>query len=589
MASTTDRLWIVWHPDRLRLVGMSASSGNTNQPEWLLTIEWPEGTTPDRDTAAAGRLIREMLDSRDIKSRQATVIVPRRAAIVRSLQVPPVPENELPELVRLQVESRSVTPADSLVIDFQTGPAAGQSGESGGQPASAGQTVLAASFPVGQLEQIRSVLAAADLTVERALLGSDCLAAGLDQLLRPAGQPVGTGGTDGQTLKILVAVEGSQAEILLVQQGQLLFSHVCQLPWRETPSTELMARSLTAEIRRAAISAHVAFETATALVLLGPDSGEGIRLARELEKTAKVPTVLASAEQLTGRSSLPGGASSAGSSDTGPSGTGDSAADGHAAASYREAAAAAERIDAATGLGAARLAARPVPLPVDFLHPRRPVVKKDNRRLKRMLVAAAAVLLLGGGWWWLSSYQQELDRQIATLEREIRDLDDVLKRGAPTLSSASEVDGWLSRRRDWLAELTGFAALQPGRDQMYFDRVLLTPRTLTGPARLRATGYARTRADVEDLQQRLAGEGYQIQPQPVRRSDRSGSYPWRFELDLAVPELAAPAAAGTPESSRSASSARPRTSRRATSLQTSSWAETPAATLRTGSNRHAES
>ncbi|MCA9116699.1 MAG: hypothetical protein KDA79_16575 [Planctomycetaceae bacterium] len=554
MASTTDRLWIVWHPDRLRLVGTSASSGNTDQPEWLLTIDWPEGTTPDRDTAAAGRLIREMLDARDIKSRQATVIVPRRAAIVRSLQVPPVPENELPELVRLQVESRSVTPADSLVIDFQTGPAAGQSGESGGQPTPAGQTVLAASFPVGQLEQIRSVLTAADLTMERALLGSDCLAAGLDQLLCTSGQPVGTGGTDRQTLKILVAVEGSQAEILLVQQGQLLFSHVCQLPWRETPSTELTARSLTAEVRRAAISAHVAFETATALVLLGPDSGEGTRLARELEKTAKVPTVLAAA---------PGSDSEAGS--------------------------AGERIDAATGLGAASLAARPVPLPVDFLHPRRPVVKKDNRRLKRMLVGAAAVLLLGGGWWWLSSYQQELDGQIATLEREIRDLDDVLKRGAPTLSSASEVDGWLSRRRDWLAELTGFAALQPGRDQMYFDRVLLTPRTLTGPARLRATGYARTRADVEDLQQRLAGEGYQIQPQPVRRSDRSGSYPWRFELDLAVPELAAPAAAGTPENSRSASSARQRTSRRATSLQTSSRAETPAATLRTGSNRHAES
>ena len=517
MASSSESLCLVWHAHGVRV--LTAPPAGSGPPAPLPLLEWAEGASPDEDTTAAGQASRDALDRAGLRQKQALVVVPRRGAVVRTLPLPAVPDNELPDLVRLQVAARSVIPVDSLAVDFQTCPtveftddtSAGNSTSSasttssptGGTTATAGtQRVLAASLPLGTLEQITAVLLAAGLELERVLLGSSCLTA---QAIGSPSMSDGSGRLGSSRTGVLVAIDSGQAEFLFIRGNELQFSHVCQLPYSETPSAEGTARAISAEIRRAAIPAGVGNPSDADIVILGPPLAAGTQLADLVQSTlscsAHAIDPLASA-------SLPEATDST-------------------------------RIDAATSLGAGLLASRPPFRPVDFLHPRRPVVRQDNRRARWLVAALAAVVLLAGSWWWFSSYQQSLDRQIADLEQQVADIDAVLKRGEPTLASIAEVDQWLSRRRLWLTELVEFAKLQSGRDRLYFDRILLLPSSATSDARVRATGFARTRADVEDLQQKLAIAGFRIQPQPVRRSDRSAAYPWRFELDLAAPQDAA--------------------------------------------------
>ena len=79
---------------------------------------------------------------------------------------------------------------------------------------------------------------------------------------------------------------------------------------------------------------------------------------------------------------------------------------------------------------------------IDFLHPRKPVPKKDNRPMIFGGVAAGVVLLIGMVWYLFGSYLDGLDEQARLLDDQARKLKEEVDAGAPTIAAAGELNLW---------------------------------------------------------------------------------------------------------------------------------------------------
>src|SRR5262249_49886317 len=98
---------------------------------------------------------------------------------------------------------------------------------------------------------------------------------------------------------------------------------------------------------------------------------------------------------------------------------------------------------------------------LDFLAPRKPAVKRDERKRRKVMIgagAAALVLLLGGGQWLRLG---SLDSKIAALAEEEQSLDKKIADGAPTKAAADLVSQWIGEGEDWLDELPELTERMP--------------------------------------------------------------------------------------------------------------------------------
>ncbi|MGE3999784.1 MAG: hypothetical protein AB7I48_06185, partial [Planctomycetaceae bacterium] len=110
-----------WEADYL--AGVEADvSGAAVHVRRCFRYDWPEETDPPQSAAAWGEWLAEALKGDGISPGEALVVLPREAVVVRTLDLPKVPENELPELVRFQAATKSSTPLDRLALDYLTMP-----------------------------------------------------------------------------------------------------------------------------------------------------------------------------------------------------------------------------------------------------------------------------------------------------------------------------------------------------------------------------------------------------------------------------------------------------------------------------------
>ena len=82
------------------------------------TLTWPEGKSPDVDALAAGGWLHEQFQSLGLTAKSVLVTVPREDAVVRVLEVPDVPDAELPDVVRFQAAAKSTRPLDTQLLDY---------------------------------------------------------------------------------------------------------------------------------------------------------------------------------------------------------------------------------------------------------------------------------------------------------------------------------------------------------------------------------------------------------------------------------------------------------------------------------------
>lgn len=443
------------------------------------------GAPPQEDPAAVGRWLKTELAGRRLSAKRVYLVLPRSAAVFRKLALPDVPDDELPDLVRMQAATKCPTPLDRLRLDYVPLPRRGESREA-----------LLATIPAKVAEDALAAVRAAGL--EPAGIG-----------LSPFGTAARVAAEDASTL--IVAVQGASVEITLVRDRAVILSHSTEL---QGGSVEEDRKWLPGEVTRAVVAAdHLAAAGGISrVVLIGPTELLG-------------PLVETFAERYGGRADLIDEAGDLGVTSA------------EAGVSPAALAAAAGQFDATA-----------VPARLDFLHPRKRVEKPDRRRTQVSVAAAGLVLVAVIGYYLSLQKQGDLEDRIASLRTQSAEIDAALKRGKPTLDAQGKVNEWLGDRVDWVEQFATLDTAMPGTERVYLTKVTLESGTLDAVGRIRGTGLARDRFDVVRLEEELAAKGYRVTPKPNTESRRDPQYPRAFDLDLAIPRAkpAEPAKTSTP-------------------------------------------
>ena len=83
---------------------------------------WPRSPDNEETPAKAGAWLAERLKEAGIKADKVLVALPRNEAVVKRIELPDVPDAELPDVVRFQAQSRTAQPLTELALDFLPAP-----------------------------------------------------------------------------------------------------------------------------------------------------------------------------------------------------------------------------------------------------------------------------------------------------------------------------------------------------------------------------------------------------------------------------------------------------------------------------------
>ena len=333
-------------------------------------------------------------------SRTETLVAVGRASIeLQFLSTPPVPPEELPDLVRFQALRQFTTLGDDWPLDFV--PLAAN--------ADGGTNVLAAAISPDLVAQIRQTTAACNLHLSRLVLRPFAAAA----LLKNEA-------ADGKC-RMIVDLLRDDADLTVLIGPQVIFPRTVRLP--AANEAEVLARALLAEGRRTMIAAQnqLGGRRVEEVVIFGDGlhhSAIKQLLEKELSLTVKLVDPFDYVEWAEGsrarKPEYPG--------------------------------------TFAPLLGMLQCEASEAAQPIDFLHPRKkPALPNQNRVLIAAGAAIAATLLLGLGTmlWQLRS----LDDRISTLQKQRTAQEKLAKQGAKPREDAARLDKFASADVTWLDEL----------------------------------------------------------------------------------------------------------------------------------------
>ena len=484
----TNYLALDWEDDRLSGVDADVS-GNRVRVLSTFQLQWPEDAAPQHDPVRAGEWLKSELQRLAVSGQQCLVSLPREGAVVRQLELPNVPDDELPDIVRMQAATQSTLSMDQFLLDYL--PLPKSSGD--------GRRALMATIPTDVSNRIRRVAEAAELELQSITISPVATAELVARTEKKLGQSAAGVG-------LLVARHGQRVEISLQRGSHLLFSHSTQVHGEVEDDDN---RAVVAEINRTRYSLGDLLEgddITRAWVIGSADETRALAGALGERITQNVSTL----DPLEAVEFDSAGSVSAGG-----------AAAGHHAVF-------AAPVGMLQGLNS------PLVEPVDFINPRRVVQKLDKRKLQIWVGSAAAGLAAVGGLVAHQMHLGKLDSKISSRNSEVRELEQAYKAGESEVDAHEQLDDWHKHSVDWLAEIQRLNTILPGT-----ERVLLTEYRLdsgTGDSRgfIRADGFARSRRDAEDVNQTLDAAGYTVHPTELKPR-RDSRYSHSLPLDLSIP------------------------------------------------------
>lgn len=424
--------------------------------------------------AQAGGSLHAWLQRAGLPTGKTVLVLPRESVVMRRLQLPLSPENELPDLVRFQAATKTAAPIDTLVLDYLPLPV---------QPGRDGQDVIAISIDRDKLARMKAVCDAAGLEVTRVTLAS----LGVGRFLRTkAAADLGIDGPD-----LVVYQQHSQVELSIFDEGSLVLSHVVHLA--DDAHGDAL-KPVNMEITRLlmALSQNRSNVVTRCFYLSGtPHLGIQALLEQRFGAGLKVvdPTETGRGKSIPGFEALSGALTSA----SDPS------------------------------------------LSIDLLHPRKRVDAPDRRKLYLSVASVTAAILLAGGSYWFYSTKGSLEQQVATVDQEIKGQEDFLKKGKPRSDAHARVVRWLEADPHPVELWSHLHQYFPGRDRVYLHEFRIIPLQGAMIARFTGKGRARDRSDVDFLLQSLSENGYRVRPNTPALGNRDPDFPWQFELDVELP------------------------------------------------------
>lgn len=456
--------FIEWSIDGIRFL-KADSSGRVSLASTWHTFEHLED---DRAPVELADELKAWMRQHHVTGGPATLLLPREGIVIRRLELPQAPENELPDLVRFQSAAKSSLPIDDLALDFlllESSPD--------------GQAVLTTSIDKRRLNRFIQLLTQVGFEIHQVTITP--LATG--QFAREFG-----GASLGRIEpELIVFQRKSLIELSIFHQGCLVFSHSLVLP--DGGSMKGLESSLTRSIV-ALHQSHPDVEISQCYYLA---SAAEPSLAELLEKRfsgvhrVELPSALTGGQNTHGFEPL---------------------------------------IGAALPVSQASLKLDLLHPRKKIEKPDRRKWYWIGGG-----TTAAVVLLLAYGIFLsrksgLEASIESLNATISEIDQKLEngkpDLNAYDRINTWTTGQADPIDAWNALRR-YMPGTDRLYISELRLQATSLDDVR---------ARFTGVGFARQRNDVEEFRQNLAENGFRVRPQPTTTATRDPDFPIRFELDV---------------------------------------------------------
>jgi hypothetical protein len=474
------RTIIEWDRERI-IVARGSVEGTRSSFETVTVIELGEHRA---DSPEILDQLRKAAPSGGKSQSGVTLVLPRQTVSVHRIQLPMVPDGDLPDMVKLQASMRLSMPLDTVAMDFAP------------LPVIAGSTtreVLLVTAPQDQLQIMRRCLAACQLQISEIRVTAFCIANVAERagLLSKA--------VDSSAVDVLVLMRKDFIEVTFTRGNGVIFSH-SGASWTSPDSIERVVRGELTRARMAAAD-HLGDHRVGRFILIG-----------RVEDTASVSDQIASRMDEAKPERIDPATLIGGELPAGMSGTSLLAIAG---------ALDAEKSTVAT---------------VDLANPRKPPIRRDYRRAKILGGALALVAIFAAGWMWRERQLRDLQSRAAVVQGEVNDLRDSLKLGGDDLETAERISSWVERDVNWLDEIRSLQELMPGRDRMIVRSFQVGSKQNDGIGTIKIEGRAKSASDVELLGRKLTEAGYMVPPDKREQTQRDAAYPIEFTFTLTIPE-----------------------------------------------------
>ncbi|MGQ9563445.1 MAG: hypothetical protein ACUVTH_07915 [Thermogutta sp.] len=439
------------------------------------------GEPQPRTAEEIGKQLAAALAARGIRRPTAFVAISRSLVELRQMSVPPVTDEELPDLVRFQALREFTHVNEDWTIDYLL------LDEDPSQPRNA----LVAALAPQLLADIKKTCQIAQIRPEQILL-RPCAAASLAHRCVPP-KP--------DEIRLLVDLLGDEVDLSVVVGKKLVFMRTARLTGDPLTDADSLLM-LVGEIRRTMMAAQnqLGGGRANRLILCGftpshQSLAQTLNERLDLETTCFDPF-----------SYFDLGPELAGSLPDHPG-----------------------RYAPLLGVLADQLE-RVAPA-VDFLHPhRRPEPPSQRNRYVLLGAGVGLILLLGGMYGWLQI--QDLDSQIGQLRNRQAVLDRELKQATEVRKLAEAVQSWTGGHVHWLDELKRLNEKIPPPQEVMLSKLTMAAGARGGEISLE--GLADRSESIEKLEGALDDQQHRVISKGKAEDDSQKPYKFRFGTKVAI-------------------------------------------------------
>jgi Tfp pilus assembly PilM family ATPase len=474
-------LALEWDAREARLV-VARVSGKSVEVEQAFAVPLTAGAETATDAATAeagssewGAKLAAACRERNLGRCQALVAVPRGKIELRLLQVPPAPDEELPEMVRFQALRQFTSLGEDWPLDFIQL-----------QSADPQQVrVLAAAVSPAVVDEVRQVCEALDSPPTSLVLRPFAAASFYSRYVA------------ADRCRLMVELFAEEADLNVVAAGQVLLLRSVRLPSHDRDA------ALVGEIRRtlAAARNQLGDQAVETVMLLGGDAELGSlpgvlrdQLALDVEAFDPLDRASLTAEARRGLADRSG----------------------------RFAALLGMVYDEAEGRRHG----------IDFLNPRqRPQPPNRGRRYAVVGAAAAGLLLVLAGLiaWQIQGYS----RRLSGLQTESKNLDDPVKQAQKLKAEVEVIDVFEAGDVNWLDQLHELSQEFPIAADAVVDTATFSTQT-EGGGQIYLEGYVRDPAVIEQMESRLRDERHQVTGSGTQFDERQPELRWQFKEKIVV-------------------------------------------------------
>lgn len=461
------KLAIDWDESELRLVVAQCNGSEVNVTDVAIL--------PIQDSNVIETLRQAILE-RELGNTETLVAIGRGQVELRELRLPPVPDGELPDMVRFQAIRSFASAGDNATVDFLIT-----------DRDEAGVSTIAAAISPATLKEIYETCRSSELTAKRISL-RPVAAAAMYQLRHK-------GSSDGDV--VLVDMLTNDVEIVVLRQQRVVFVRTVRIPSGQAARE----KALAGELKRSLVACGSS-GSLDRVVLWGREDthakdkqvlAEAAGCSVDVLNPFDMATV---SDQL--KSELPE----------------------HVG-----------RLAPLVGLlavdetGADRL--------IDFLDPRKRVEVAPNPWRKALMIGVpvAAALLIG---FFANQLLRGKDSEISVLKSAIAGMKSDVKAADESIERTETVDAFLDGNVNWLHEIRRLADSMPPSDQMILHGLTATTSPRDGGGTLKVIGAVTKSEVIETFETSLRDENHLVAGAGANALKTKDAYRLGFDESIVI-------------------------------------------------------